>query len=564
MKRVYCYVLFLLFSVHLLFSSEKSLLHSNISATEITVLSSTLSRADVAFAKSVITPNAFRGDVGEVFAGKAFLKDVLQQTGKWQSITPRSGPQGFDHLFVKTDLNGNPTGLIVGESKFNTSRLGQTRDGIQMGQKWIGKRLTALGSRYISIANETTIFTNREMPLNPNRSVSVSLKSGKYRHFWKNKSTDSWNFSGTSSELKEAQRIAKNYGVYIQKAGEGRISYRSRIFNIIPKGSDLNIAIYDAKNINGKINIQELPLLSKLELKNVLDTRGCLPNNAKDEIAKKLQAKLNVSTNEAKKLADDMQKYYTPNQIIEQKSLIAETMKTSAIAASIATGVDFAIQLITEEQIDYKRLALIGGSTFIGVSTAQAIQILLTTPYMSNAIYNISAPLNCSNSLLTSSISSSVGGVVTTALISYGMYFCGYLDLKSANRSMIVGTSSVMLSSLAAYGTMSLIAAYGTASTGTAIATLSGAAATNASLALLGGGSVAAGGGGVFWGSVVMSGGFAIVAIAVGYTGYKICKLKDHYNEINRIKYVLGEFQNKDNFDTIINNSPYIKSFNTK
>ena len=129
---------------------------------------------------------------------------------------------------------------------------------------------------------------------------------------------------------------------------------------------------------------------------------------------------------------------------------------------------------------------------------------------------------------------------------------------------MIVGTSSVMLSSLAVYGTMSLIAAYGTASTGTAIATLSGAAATNASLALLGGGSVAAGGGGVFLGSVVISGGVAIVAIAVGYTGYKIYELKDHYNEINRIKYVLGEFQNKDNFDTIINNSPYIKSFNTK
>ena len=46
--------------------------------------------------------------------------------------------------------------------------------------------------------------------------------------------------------------------------------------------------------------------------------------------------------------------------------------------------------------------------------------------------------------------------------------------------------------------------ALGTASTGTAISTLSGAAATNATLAALGGGAVAAGGGGVALGTTVL------------------------------------------------------------
>lgn len=55
-------------------------------------------------------------------------------------------------------------------------------------------------------------------------------------------------------------------------------------------------------------------------------------------------------------------------------------------------------------------------------------------------------------------------------------------------------------------GTLSLIGLYGSASTGTAISSLSGAAAWNATLAWLGGGSLAAGGGGMALGTVVLGG----------------------------------------------------------
>ncbi len=54
-----------------------------------------------------------------------------------------------------------------------------------------------------------------------------------------------------------------------------------------------------------------------------------------------------------------------------------------------------------------------------------------------------------------------------------------------------------------------------TASTGTAISSLSGAAATNATLAWLGGGSLAAGGGGVAMGAMVLGGMVAGPAIAI-------------------------------------------------
>lgn len=64
--------------------------------------------------------------------------------------------------------------------------------------------------------------------------------------------------------------------------------------------------------------------------------------------------------------------------------------------------------------------------------------------------------------------------------------------------------------------TTAAVMALGTASTGTAISTLSGAAATNATLAALGGGSIAAGGGGIALGTTVLGAATAGVGLLVG------------------------------------------------
>lgn len=68
---------------------------------------------------------------------------------------------------------------------------------------------------------------------------------------------------------------------------------------------------------------------------------------------------------------------------------------------------------------------------------------------------------------------------------------------------------------LAAFGAYSATMTFAAASTGTAIASLSGAAATNATLAFLGGGALAAGGGGIALGTTVLGGVVAGPAIAV-------------------------------------------------
>lgn len=70
-----------------------------------------------------------------------------------------------------------------------------------------------------------------------------------------------------------------------------------------------------------------------------------------------------------------------------------------------------------------------------------------------------------------------------------------------------------------AYATFMAAVSFGTASTGTAIAGLSGVAATNAALALLGGGTLAAGGAGVAGGAAILVGVVAAPALLLAVGG---------------------------------------------
>lgn len=84
------------------------------------------------------------------------------------------------------------------------------------------------------------------------------------------------------------------------------------------------------------------------------------------------------------------------------------------------------------------------------------------------------------------------------------------LELDSG---MVSGAVGGALAGMGAYGSVGLLA---TASTGTAIGSLSGAAATNATLAWLGGGSLATGGFGMAGGMLALGGIVAGPALAIG------------------------------------------------
>ena len=137
------------------------------------VLAAAFERVDVAIARSVITPNVVKGAFAEGLTNHFILSDT-GGVGQWHAISPRLGPQGLDHVAVRMNSQGHPIGLMVGETKYDTSPLGTTKSGIQMGSRHTSDRLAGLAARLkkISGAVEQGISTQPK-PHNPNYRVEV-------------------------------------------------------------------------------------------------------------------------------------------------------------------------------------------------------------------------------------------------------------------------------------------------------------------------------------------------------------------------------------------------------
>ena len=508
---------------------------AEIAASSFAAASATaLAKADVALARSFVVRNGFKGSFGESIVEKSYIDTYLSKEGHWMSITPRSGPQGLDHLFIKTK-NGVVTDVMVGESKFNMSALNKnTKDGIQMGEEWIGKRLKRLAWRYTQVSALQEIGFGKP-PLNSARKLCVVLKNGKKVYFW----TEGfkWKFSGSEAELSEARLRASQYGEYFDRASSGLVKYRSRVFNIVPRGNDVEIRIYDAKTISNG-NLHAAKPQGVLRFKDAMLSKGAI---SESEIAAQIQRKMGLSDADSIAFARKILKEYDSRALMGGFSLSKSVVANSAKATAVGVAIDAGIQLIGTGEIDAAALGINAGGVFLGTTVGQLTHIALTRY---NFIRNISGPLHCSTPMATSLLSSMAGGVATSAFLSYGAYFLGYADLKIANRQMIIGTASTGAGAVFTCGAMWVATTWGTAGTGTAISSLSGAAASNAAMAWLGGGTVASGGGGMAAGAAVLAGGAAIAIAGVAVIGYYGYKMYDQHEDTVRICDELSHYQN--------------------
>lgn len=136
-------------------------------------------------------------------------------------------------------------------------------------------------------------------------------------------------------------------------------------------------------------------------------------------------------------------------------------------------------------------------------------------------------------------------------------------ELKDASIGAAVLLGGVGSAALGTFGgfaaagaTSAAVMALGTASTGTAIASLSGVAATNATLAALGGGSLAAGGGGMALGSAILGGATLGVGLLIGGIIFGACgsnmrdkadeawtQMKENEKKIKKICSYLNDLQ---------------------
>lgn len=536
-KRISFVLVLLLFSYVALAWDDSPFSANNISSASgaaTTAYTSMFAKADIALARSLVSgTTAMKGSLGETIAGSSYLSKYLANSGNWVSISPRIGPNGMDHVFLKINpKDGLPRDLMIGESKYNTSTLGKTKDGIQLGKKWTAERLLDLGKKYQELMNVTQIAP---LPIiKPAYYLTVVLKNGKTVHFWKNSDTDTWKADCLQSELAEAKKIAQAYGSYLNAAGEGRVVYRSRLFQIKPNGDSLTITIRDASNLDEIGRISDLKITGQIKLDGVL--KKPLPDDVRQDIAKALKRKLpGLTDKDIDRISRELTQKMTAGESLKRYGNfdVAKKMTFNAgTAATLAFSIDAGIQYFSSGEVNWGQTALAGGTAFTGAMASQGINIALMH---SQWMAQLSNHLKCSAQLLNSMTSSTIGGIVFSGLYSLGGWYLGYMDATSAKRSAIAGASGSIAGMAAGAGTLALISTYGTASTGTAIALLNGAAATNASLAWLGGGAISAGGSGMAMGAAVLSGIVVGVTVVVTFVAIFSYQVYDAHEETKRI-----------------------------
>jgi hypothetical protein len=182
-----------------------------------------------------------------------------------------------------------------------------------------------------------------------------------------------------------------------------------------------------------------------------------------------------------------------------------EATKAGTAGVLIAVPVEIAFEVINGGQVNWQRVAgvgvLAGGSAAIGSTLGNATTFaLLRTEAGYSASSAVAELVGLrSASHFANGAGGLVGGGATAVLFAYGGYWLGYYDLQTANRSAVAGVAGVGAGTAASALTFGLVSTYATAGTGTAIASLSGAAQYSATMAWLGGGFGMAGGTVVMW-----------------------------------------------------------------
>ena len=504
-------------------------------------------RADLSFARHTLLIRHACGSFGEAIAQRAFLHSKLSETarGGWISIAPRSGRQGFDHLFLRMEKGRFK--WIVGESKFGSSQLGKT-DGktvTQMSWVWIRKRALKLGDAYLAINKlDATSISRKRLPFIKTgvRTLDVPLEDGTKATFWKD--SNGWHYDGPAEKIKEAQEMAARMGADLKSPS---CNIRERLFRIeaIPGTRDVKVTIEELSSSKGSSSIDGRGTVKEIVIKDILGKRITDPE-LKDELAKKFRKEFpGLSDGEIREMVEEFCDRYKNGSLIKSSlSFIGEVALQSLAAGAVAGAFDVGVQLLFTRKVNWSQTGLAIGGTAAGAGVGQAMSVVfIKTKSGAQAVRVLSRMFGVrSASFMRNALSGNIGAVLTQAVVCYGSAWLGNGDWKSANRSMVAGLAGTFGGTAVGAGVLGTVMTFGTASTGTAISTLSGAAATNAAYAILGGGTIASGGGGAAMGAIVLGGIVVVAAVAIsGIVAFAFARY-DKIQDENYLKLRLAKY----------------------
>lgn len=452
----------------------------------------------------------FKGELAEQIFEKLILRGWFEETG-WQAVTPaRIGRSGIDLLFVKLGPNGEIVDTLVVESKFGTSRLGRTAVGPQMSEDWVRSHMRTTSTLYRKLAQEVStgglVWSDR-LPGAGTEVIQLPLEKGRNVYLWQDHpGRVAYSVDGGDPGVDQVRRALYKIGDHCSAVGEGRLRYRG------------TIARYSVDQVAHKITIggrvvcegpfDELPLGIQRSLRQAIT--GSL-------------RKLGYSGHAVSLLVDEYcrQPAETWRWIVNQErwnarvGLGSHLLATGAVTGVATGGMEMLAEFFTERTVDIKRvgsMALMGAGVGMAADyTATQAVTLLTRTEIGQQLAQASGLAGIGGSVVVSAGAGMLVAGIAFPCVEYAM---GYIDQRTAYRLVVVNTSGAVVGVATGAAAWWAVSTFGTASTGTAIGSLSGAAATNATLAWFGGGSIAAGGLGVTGGAVVLTGGVALVAVA--------------------------------------------------
>ncbi len=452
-------------------------------------------RADLAYAHASLLRVHAKGTIGEALAQSAFLRNKLgeQISGKWTSIAPRTGRQGFDHLFVRKD--GNRFKWMVCESKFGSSTLGVTKGGVrQMSWVWIHERAAKLGDAYIKLSERSVTFRKVPWFRSGVKTYDVPLDDGTKVTFWKDKD-GKWHFNGTKEQLDKARETAKRMGLDLKSP---TCNIRGRKFHIQAEGNDIRITLEDVKSKVGSKDVEAITAKSEIVLKDILGKKISdeeLKRAMGEELRKKFPS---LSKDEIRELVDEIAERKNNGSLIkEAMSIVGSVALQSALAAGASAAIDAGIQYVFARKLDLQRIALTAAAAAAGTAVGQIASIVfIKTKGGACVVRVLSRTFKLrSASLMRNSLAGGLGAVATSAVTAYGGVWLGKSTWEQAHQEFVVGVLGITGGAFTTNGVTALVAALCKASTETKIVLLSGAAQKNAILYWLGMGAGKSAGG---------------------------------------------------------------------
>ncbi len=173
-----------------------------------------------------------KGDVGEAIVQRMLVRAVDGRQN-WRMVTPRNKPQGLDHIAVRWK-KGQPTNILVAETKVNTSQLHATHYGRQMSNEWINHHLKDLSKDYGQASRAEVVQINSKIP----KSAIVcetnieNLKTGQVEKLWSNDGGRTWNYTGNNADIELAKKQCRTQSQLFNGAANGQIDYRRRLYRV--------------------------------------------------------------------------------------------------------------------------------------------------------------------------------------------------------------------------------------------------------------------------------------------------------------------------------------------